>query len=296
MIEEFLSYIESEKRYSKLTKTAYGDDLRQFLSYYGVDEAAFDPGEVTHLDIRSWIMSRTGEGDKAVTINRKLSSLKSFYKYLLRRGLVDKDPTAKIGSLRKPARIPSFVEKSRMGRLVDMLEVSDDFALEKRAVIILLLYGCGLRLAELTAIKLNDISFDDMTIKVTGKGDKQRIVPLVPRVAERLKKYSVLRSEICKSDNNFLILSDEGENISRSEVYRTVREVLTAMGVEGKRSPHVLRHTFATHLMSEGAGIETVKELLGHANLSTTQIYTHSTIKELIDAYRSAHPRSRKVR
>ena len=177
MIEEFLRYIESEKRYSKLTKTAYGDYLRQFLTYYGVDEAAFDPAEVTPLDLRIWL-----------------------------------------------------------------------------------------------------------------------IVPLVPRVAERLKKYSVLRSEICKSDNNFLILSDEGENISRSEVYRTVREVLTAMGVEGKRSPHVLRHTFATHLMSEGAGIETVKELLGHANLSTTQIYTHSTIKELIDAYRSAHPRSRKVR
>ncbi|MDE6482478.1 MAG: tyrosine-type recombinase/integrase [Rikenellaceae bacterium] len=296
MIEEFLRYIESEKRYSKLTKTAYGDDLRQFLSYYGVEEAGFDPAGVTHIDIRGWIMARTEEGDKAATINRKLSSLKSFYRYLLRRGLIDKDPTAKIGSLRKPARIPSFVEKSRMSRLVDMLEASDDFATEKRAVIILLFYGCGLRLAELIAIRLNDISLDEMSVKVTGKGDKQRIVPLVPHVAERVRRYIVLRSEICKSDNNFLILSDEGEPISRSEVYRTVREVLTAMGVEGKRSPHVLRHTFATHLISEGAGIETVKELLGHANLSTTQIYTHSTIDELIKAYRSAHPRSRKGR
>lgn len=296
MIEEFLRYIESEKRYSKLTKTAYGDDLRQFLSYYGTDETSFDPGEVTHLDIRSWIMALTEEGDKAVTVNRKLSSLRSFYRYLLRRGLVVRDPTAKIGSLRKPARIPSFVEKSRMGRLVDMLEASDDFATEKRALIILLLYGCGLRLAELTDIRLNDISLDEMTIKVTGKGDKQRIVPLVPLVVERVEKYIVLRSQICKSDNNFLILSDQGERISRSEVYRTVRDTLTAMGVEGKRSPHVLRHTFATHLMSEGAGIETVKELLGHANLSTTQIYTHSTIDELIKAYRSAHPRSRKTR
>lgn len=296
MIEEFLRYIESEKHYSKLTKTAYGDDLRQFLSYYGTDEASFDPNEVSHLDIRGWIMALTEEGDKAVTVNRKLSSLRSFYRYLLRRGIVAKDPTAKIGSLRKPARIPSFVEKSRMGRLVDMLEASDDFATEKRAVIILLLYGCGLRLAELTDIRLNDISSDEMTVKVTGKGDKQRIVPLVPLVVERVKKYMVLRSRICKSDNNFLILSDQGERISRSEVYRTVRDTLTAMGVEGKRSPHVLRHTFATHLMSEGAGIETVKELLGHVNLSTTQIYTHSTIDELIKAYRSAHPRSRKAR
>ena len=293
MIEEFLRYIESEKRYSKLTKTAYGDDLRQFLSYYGADEDSFEPEKVTHIDIRGWIMSLTDAGDKATTVNRKLSSLKSFYRYLSRRGIVAKDPTAKIGSLRKPSRLPSFVEKSRMGHIVEMLEESDDFAAEKRALIVLLLYGCGLRLAELISIRIDDISLEELSIRVTGKGDKQRVVPLVPRLAERVKRYIALRSKVCKPGNNLLILSDKGEPVSRSEVYRTVRDILTAMGVEGKRSPHVLRHTFATHLMSEGAGIETVKELLGHANLATTQIYTHSTVDELIEAYRSAHPRSR---
>ena len=294
IIEDFLDYIESEKRYSELTKRAYGDDLRQFLLYYGLSEEEFDPASVTHSDVRGWIMSLSEAGDGATTINRKISSLKSFYHYLLRRGIVEKSPVAKIGSLRKPSRIPSFVEKSRMSSLVDVLKPSDDFVTEKRSMILLLFYGCGLRLSELVDITLADLSLEEMSLKVTGKGNKQRIVPILPFVAERLKNYLKIRAEICKSDNNFLFLSNKSERISRSEVYRTVREVLELIGVEGKKSPHVLRHTFATHLLSEGAGIETVKELLGHSNLSTTQIYTHSTVDELIKAYRSAHPRSRK--
>ncbi|MDE7355610.1 MAG: tyrosine-type recombinase/integrase [Rikenellaceae bacterium] len=293
MIEDFLRYIESEKRYSKLTKKAYGDDLRQFLLYYGVEEGAFDPSQVSHTDIRSWIMSLTASGDKAATVNRKISSLKAFFRYMLRRGVVTKNPAAKIGAMRKPSRLPSFVEKSRMSRLVDLLEPSDDFVTEKRSLIVLLFYGCGLRLAELIGIGIDDISLEESTIKITGKGNKQRIVPLVPMLLQRIANYIELRSKICKSDNKLLILSNKGEPVSRTEVYRTVRQVLTLMGVEGKRSPHVLRHTFATHLLSEGAGIETVKELLGHADLSTTQIYTHSTVDELIKAYRSAHPRNR---
>lgn len=293
VIEDFLRYIESEKRYSKLTKKAYGDDLRQFLLYYGVDEGGFDPSQVTHADIRSWIMSLTASGDKATTVNRKISSLKAFFRYMLRRGVITKNPASKIGALRKPSRLPSFVEKSRMSRLVDLLEPSDDFVTEKRSLIVLLFYGCGLRLAELVGICTGDISVEEAAIKVTGKGNKQRIVPLVPILLQRIANYMELRSKICKSDNKFLILSNKGEPVSRTEVYRTVRQVLTLMGVEGKRSPHVLRHTFATHLLSEGAGIETVKELLGHADLSTTQIYTHSTVDELIKAYRSAHPRNR---
>ncbi len=293
VIEDFLRYIESEKRYSKLTKKAYGDDLRQFLLYYGVEEGAFDPSQVSHTDIRSWIMSLTASGDKAATVNRKISSLKAFFRYMLRRGVVTKNPAAKIGAMRKPSRLPSFVEKSRMSRLVDLLEPSDDFVTEKRSLIVLLFYGCGLRLAELIGIGIDDISLEESTIKITGKGNKQRIVPLVPMLLQRIANYIELRSKICKSDNKLLILSNKGEPVSRTEVYRTVRQVLTLMGVEGKRSPHVLRHTFATHLLSEGAGIETVKELLGHADLSTTQIYTHSTVDELIKAYRSAHPRNR---
>lgn len=293
VIEDFLRYIESEKRYSKLTKKAYGDDLRQFLLYYGVEEGAFDPSQVSHTDIRSWIMSLTASGDKATTVNRKISSLKAFFRYMLRRGVVTKNPAAKIGAMRKPSRLPSFVEKSRMSRLVDLLEPSDDFVTEKRSLIVLLFYGCGLRLAELIGIGIDDISLEESTIKITGKGNKQRMVPLVPMLLQRIANYIELRSEICKSDNKLLILSNKGEPVSRTEVYRTVRQVLTLMGVEGKRSPHVLRHTFATHLLSEGAGIETVKELLGHADLSTTQIYTHSTVDELIKAYRSAHPRNR---
>ncbi len=294
MLDDFLKYLEAEKQYSKLTVLAYGDDIRQFLLYYGVDEKDFRPEKVTHLDIRGWIMSMVSEGAKSTTVNRKVSSLRSYYRYLMRRGIVSRDPLAKITSLKKPRRVPVFVEKSKVVRFSDFLmEPSADYETERRLLIIILFYATGIRLAELIGIDVEDISLEQREIKVTGKGNKQRIVPIPQIVALRLKNYLDLRKNICNSDKNPLFLSNKLERISRTEVYKIVNEVLALMGVEGKKSPHVLRHTFATHLLNEGAGIETVKELLGHSNLSTTQIYTHSTIAELKKSYDNAHPRAK---
>lgn len=294
MLDKFLNYLEAEKQYSKLTILAYGNAIRQFLLYYGASEQGFNPQAVTHLDVRSWIMSLVEGGHKSSTVNQKVSALRSFFRYMLRRGVISSDPMSKIGSLKRPERVPTFVEKSRMLRFESMLEPSADYVTERERLIVVLFYVTGIRLAELLGIKIDDISFEESEIKITGKGNKQRIVPLGATVLERLKNFIELRAKICLSGKNLLFLSDKGEATSRTEVYKLVRDVLTLMGVEGKKSPHVLRHTFATHLLNGGVGIETVKELLGHANLITTQCYTHSTIDDLLKSYRNAHPHANK--
>ena len=294
MIERFLTYLEVEKQYSELTRRAYGDDLRQFLLYYGVAEASFDPSSVKHTDIRGWIMQMSETDAEPASINRRISSLRSFYKYLLKQGAVENDPCAKLHSLKKKRRVPSFVESSRMAKFIDELLVcSEDYRKEKESTVFLLLYATGIRLAELIDIRLSDLSLAQQEIKVTGKGNKQRIVPLPSGLLDKLRHYLFLRRNICGSRENYLFLSNSFRKISRSEVYRISGRILAWMGVEGKRSPHVLRHTFATHLLNAGAGIETVKELLGHSRLSTTQIYTHASIDELLKCYERAHPRAR---
>ena len=294
MIERFLTYLEVEKQYSKLTRRAYGDDLRQFLLYQGIDEASFDPSMIKHTDIRSWMMQMSESGAKPTTINRRISSLRSFYKYLLRQGIVTEDPCVKLHSLKKNRRVPSFVEQSRMSRFMDeLLACTGEYAKEKESTVFLLLYATGIRLAELIEIRLSDFSLERQEIKITGKGNKQRIVPLPSGLMDKFRHYLFLRRNICECREDFLFLSNSLGKISRSEVYRISGKILARMGVEGKRSPHVLRHTFATHLLNVGAGIETVKELLGHSKLSTTQIYTHSSVEELLKCYKRAHPRAR---
>ncbi len=297
MIEAFLTYLRAEKGYSELTIRAYGDDIRQFVVFFGGQETDFRPETVTFADIRSWIMSLSEAGMSPKTVNRKISSLRSFYRYLLRNGDVQTLPFKKITLLKTPKRLPVFVEESRMTAIIRAVtEPTDDFETERDSLIVLLFYATGIRIAELIGITDDDCILDSGELKVTGKGNKQRIVPLLPGVVSRIKRYLSLRNRqiVCTNEKKFLFLTDKGERISRTAVYKVVTQTLGLFGVQGKRSPHVLRHTFATHLLNNGAEIKSIQELLGHANLMTTQIYTHNTIERVKEIYQKAHPRAKK--
>ena len=315
-LEAFLNYLLAEKRYSALTVRAYGDDIRQFMRFCLESSPAntsepspgetvqedpaqnFDPALVQANDLRAWIMRLSGEEHRrATTINRKIASVRSFYHYLRSRSVISGDPFLKISTLRIPKRLPSFIEQSRMKRLTDsLMQPSGDFATERDALIILLFYATGIRLAELRDIRVSDFSDGFTRLKVRGKGDKERIVPVVGPAAAKINRYLTLIKEqnICKSDINFLFLTSGGKQISRSEIYRIVRHILHEAGVQGKSSPHVLRHTFATHLLGSGVDIRIIQELLGHNSLGATQVYTHNSIEQLKRVYNQAHPRAKK--
>ncbi|WP_297451442.1 tyrosine recombinase XerC [uncultured Alistipes sp.] len=312
MFQRYLTYLRTEKRYSERTIRAYGDDIRQFARFCtqrvrGTDEgnpapdgmpADFDPAAVRLDDLRAWVVSLGDEGKLAArSVNRKISSVKSYFRYLRSHRVVDKDLFARLPSMRAPRRLPSFVEESRMQRIAESFrEPSDDFRTERDALVILLFYSTGMRLAELTGVSTDDFSDGFRCVKIRGKGDKERIVPVVEPVAARIRHYLELRDRqnICESGNNCLILSQRGRPVSRSEVYRIVHAVLKGAGVQGKSSPHVLRHTFATHLLNHGVDIRVIQELMGHASLEATQIYAHNSIERLREVYNHAHPRAKR--
>lgn len=297
MLADFVRYLEAERRYSPLTVRNYRRDVERFLAWLGVDDAHFEPRSVTTDVIREWIMHRTEEGHvNAASMNREVSSLRALFRWLLRTGAVERDVVHPISSLRTSHRLPAFVPESRMSGIVSECDYdSDDFTRERNALIILLLYGCGLRLAELVGIDRDDFAADYTSLRVRGKGDKQRIVPILEFVREKILHYIGLieRQNICISTEKALFLTHKGERISRTAVYRAVEEELGKAGVQGKKSPHVLRHTFATHLLNGGADMREIQELLGHASLQATQVYTHNSIARLREVYAKAHPREK---
>ena len=297
MLAEFIEYLAAERRYSPLTVRNYRRDVEQFLVWFGADEAAFDPERVTAEDIRTWILYRTEHGRLgAASMNRELSSLRAFFRWLHRRGRVSKDIFRYVTSLRTPHRLPSFVPESRMtGVVSDCVDDSTDFKEERNALIVLLFYACGLRLAELVGIDRGDFSDDYSTLRVRGKGDKVRMVPVLEFVREKILSYLDLieRQNICNSSEKALFLTQKGKRISRSVVFRAVKAELARGGVQGKTNPHVLRHTFATHLLNGGADMREIQELMGHASLQATQVYTHNSIAQLREAYSKAHPREK---
>jgi integrase/recombinase XerC len=296
MIETFLTYLRVERGYSERTIRAYGDDIRQFVAFYGVRPEEFRPEAVVSTDLRSWMMALTESRMSPASVNRKISSLRSFYRYLLRAGVVQKLPFQKVSTQKKPKRLPVFVEESRMREILRAVtEPADDWQTERDALIVLLFYATGIRIAELIGICDGDYSPTDGELRVTGKGDKQRVVPVLPAAGQKIERYRSLRNErvICKNEKKYLLLTDKGERMGRTAVYRVVTETLALFGVQGKRSPHVLRHTFATHLLNGGAEIRSIQELLGHTGLRATEVYTHNTIERVKEVYHKAHPRAK---
>lgn len=300
MVEAYLKYIESGKRYSPNTVKSYRRDIGMLLDFLGVDESNFNPAIVTADDIREWIISLSEHGLKPTSINRMLSSSNSFFKYLQREGIIAKNPFLKISSLKTPSLLPAFIPERKMSALIGELSEEMDESIPFRTLrddlVVLFLYSTGIRLAELIEIDRTDFGKDLREIHVTGKGDKERMIPIVPELRHRIKEYlaQIKRDNICKYGEKALFLTEKGERISRTEVYRIVKSRLTLMGIQGKRSPHVLRHTFATHLMNNGADLREIQELLGHSSLNATQVYTHNSITKLKEVYNDAHPKARK--
>jgi integrase/recombinase XerC len=288
-ISHFLDYLKKNKRYSVHTLTAYKTDLNQLQNYLvGQYELKI---ELANSEIlRSWIVDLLENGTQSKSVNRKISSIKSFYKYMLREGVIDKNPTDKLISPKVSKPLPNFIREKEMDNLLDSFVFEDSFKGVRDRLILELLYSSGIRLSELIGVKLSDVNFVQQSMKVLGKRNKERIVPLHREVIATMNGYIEQRQQV-KNDEN-LLLTDSGKKMYPKFVYRKVNYYLGQVTTASKKSPHVLRHTFATHMLNNGADLNTIKEILGHANLSATEIYTHNTIEKLKNIYKQAHPRA----
>jgi integrase/recombinase XerC len=290
--QSFLEYIEFEKRFSQHTTLAYTNDLAQFNKFIIENQQLTSIEDVKHLHIRAWIVSMMEAKVTPRSINRKLSCLKSYFKFLKTRSHISQNPMLKVIAPKMPKRLPQYVTEQNMDQLLHQIDFKEGFAGTRDKLIIELLYATGIRRSELIGLKISDVSTASGTIKVLGKGNKERILPLVPSVLNILMEYIELRKETFQTDKNDLFLTNKGESLSVDFVYHTVKKNLSKVTTIEQRSPHVLRHTFATHLSENGADIKAVKELLGHASLAATQIYTHNSIERLRKVYDQAHPRA----
>ena len=292
MINQFLDYLRYERNASPQTVQTYEESLRAFESYLTFRDNELSMDSVDTDLIRDWMESLMDKGNSASTINKNLSALRSFYRFALRRELVKKDPAHAVTGPKKSKPLPQFLREGEMDRLLDGLEWDSSFNNVRARTILLLFYEAGLRRSELIGLDDKDIDFEAAQLKVTGKRNKQRIVPFGAELAEALKNYKAKRQEEFGETNGALFLSDKGERISGAMVYQIVRKYLSMVTSLKKRSPHVLRHTFATAMLNNGAGLETIKSLLGHESVSTTEIYTHTTFEQLKRIYKEAHPRA----
>lgn len=291
LLDDYIKYLQYEKRCSKHTYVAYKNDLDQFIQFMNDSIGDFDIKKVSSKDIRRWIMSMMDQGMNARSVARKISTLKSFYKYLMREGEIEQNPAQLVNSPKQAKKLPTYVREENLNQLLDLGLFSADFEGCRDKLIIALLYGTGVRLAELKNITESSIDIASFTVKVIGKRQKERIVPFPKEIKVFLEDYLVRRAEI-GGNTNFLFLTSKGEQVYDKLIYRVVKKHLSMVTTVRKKSPHVLRHSFATHLLNNGADLNAVKELLGHANLSATQIYTHTTFEQLKKVYNQAHPRS----
>ena len=286
-VENFLNYLKFEKRYSDHTLIAYKTDLNQFVSYILLEFEIDNVNEVSHPIIRSWISNLLDSGISSRSVNRKITTLKSLYKFLLQEDIIMENPTQKIVSPKISRKLPVFLEESKMEDLFEEINFPETLEGERDKLIIDIFYMTGVRLIELVNLNLSNIDFQKSILKVIGKRNKERIIPLSPSLLEKLKKYSK-----DNNINNALFVNSEGVRLTPKKVYVIVNKYLSMVSSQEKKSPHVLRHTFATHMLNNGADINAIKEILGHANLSATQIYTHNTIDRLKSIYKQAHPRA----
>lgn len=293
VIESFLNYIRYEKRYAANTFESYKNDLSQFYVFLQANGTTDDILKANHLDIRNWMVSLMQDKISPRSINRKLSALKSFYKYMLRKGAIQKSPLAKVQAPKTSKRLPVFVEETGIENLLKNIDFGTGIQGRLQKLIIELLYGTGMRRSELINLRETDIDPYYSQIKVLGKGNKERLIPLHPELLISVKEYMAEKKRLLESQQeNYLLVNAKGGKLNPTSVYTTVKKYLSLVTTVNKKSPHVLRHTFATHLMNRGADINAVKELLGHSSLAATQVYTHNTIEKLKDIHRKAHPKA----
>ncbi|PQJ09179.1 integrase [Flavipsychrobacter stenotrophus] len=287
----FIHYLKFEKRYSAHTISAYQQDLQQFFLFSAITFQLAEPALISHFHVRSWLADLKEKKSLPRTINRKISSLNSFYKYLLRLGLVDKNPVKLLHAQKLPGRLPVFLKESETINLFEEIDFGEGFAGATDRIICELLYATGMRRNELLQLKENDIEWSLKQIRVLGKGNKERLIPAGAALLDSIKDYLSVKKEQEVYDKEYLLNVPSGKPLYAGYVYRVVNKYLTQTTTLSKRSPHVLRHTFATHLLNNGANIQAIKDLLGHSSLAATQIYTHNSIDKLKEIHKQNHPR-----
>ena len=292
LTDSFLDYLRYERNYSEKTVLAYGEDISQLREFAQEEIGDFNPAEVTPELIREWIVSLMDKGYASTSVNRKLSSLRSFYKFLLKKKVVLVDPLRKITGPKNKKPLPSFLKENEMNRLLDDTDFGEGFEGCRDHLIIEMFYATGIRLSELIGLDDKDVDFSASLLKVTGKRNKQRLIPFGDELKEDMLEYVNVRNEQVLESGGAFFVRKNGERLYKNLVYNLVKRNLSKVVTLKKRSPHVLRHTFATTMLNNEAELGAVKELLGHSSLATTEIYTHTTFEELKKVYKQAHPRA----
>lgn len=292
MVDSFLSYLKYERNYSEKTIVEYGRDIKQFCEFLQREEEDFDLCKVLSRQVRDWVVSLMDSGHAASSVNRKLSSLRSFYKYLLRKGEISQDPLRKVVAPKKTKPLPVFLKESEMNRLLDETAFGEGFTGCRDKLILEMFYVTGIRLSELIGLDDKDIDVFSMQLKVTGKRNKQRIIPFGDELKDGILGYINVRNEEVPERIEAFFTDKKGGRITKGQTYKIVKCNLSKVVTLKKRSPHVLRHTFATTMLNNHAELGAVKELLGHSSLAATEVYTHTTFEELKKVYKQAHPRA----
>ena len=292
-ISHFITYLDCEKNYSPYTITAYKNDLSSFEDFCGSEFQIKEISEVSYPIIRSWVVKLVEDHISNRSINRKISSLRSYFNFLLKSKQIEDHPLRKHKALKVEKRINVPFSEKEINEVLDFFDQAEGFEQIRDKLIIELLYTTGMRRAELIGLKSTSIDLSQSIVKVVGKRNKERQLPLLLSVKGTVEKYKLLRKDIVSDSDSFFI-TKKGDSIYPTLVYRIINEYFSKVSVKVKKSPHIVRHSFATHLLSEGADLNSVKELLGHSSLASTQVYTHSNLKDLKTMYNQAHPRSNK--
>ena len=293
VIQTFIDYIKFQKRYSEYTVRSYQDDLIQFFDYLELQFGKILPAEINHNHIRSWLASLKERDITSKTINRKISSLKSFFKYLVKTGVLKQTPMSKIVTPKISKRLPDFIKVDDAEKLTNSLVNTEDWKSLNTKMLITLFYNTGMRLSELINLKESQVDFYKRQIKVLGKGNKERIIPVSPDIIRMIKDYIQQKRKEFEHADDKLLVTEKGKKMYPKYAYLIVRSFLgSEVKTLDKKSPHILRHSFATHLSNNGADLNAIKDLLGHSSLAATQVYTHNTIEKLKNVYKKAHPKA----
>jgi integrase/recombinase XerC len=293
IVNSFLEYLKHERNYSIHTIVAYKKDINSFSDFCLTEFDVNELREVNYSQVRSWIVMLVGNGISNNSVNRKISSLKSFYKFLQKTEQIEGNPLVKHKALKvaKKVQVPFTIKE--VNEVIAVLDEKNDFISLRNKLIVELFYSTGMRRAELIGLKMNSVNFETHSLKVLGKRNKERLIPLIPLVLKTIDSYLLARQRL-KPESDFLLITEKRNKIYETLVYRVINNYFSKVSTKVKKSPHILRHSFATHLLNQGADLNSIKELLGHSSLASTQVYTHNSLEKIKEVYNQAHPRSQK--